>query len=50
LADAVTTEIASAAAGRDREEATAGAPLRARVQSKTPVEFRPGESVNRSIA
>jgi DNA-binding LacI/PurR family transcriptional regulator len=50
LADAVTTEIAAAAAGREREEATTAKLLRARVQYKMPVEFSSGESVNRLIA
>jgi DNA-binding LacI/PurR family transcriptional regulator len=47
LADAVTSEIAASAAGRQPEEGTAPKLLRARVQYKIPVEFSPGESVHR---
>ena len=46
LADAVTSEIAAAAADREPEPATAAKLQRARAQYKIPVEFSPGESVN----
>jgi DNA-binding LacI/PurR family transcriptional regulator len=46
LADAVTSEIAAAAADREPEEGTAPKLLHARVQFKMPVEFSPGESVH----
>jgi DNA-binding LacI/PurR family transcriptional regulator len=47
LADAVTSEIVAAAAGREPEEGSVPKLLRARVQYKMPVEFNPGESVQR---
>jgi DNA-binding LacI/PurR family transcriptional regulator len=50
LADAVASEIAASAAGRQPEEGTAPKLLRARVQYKIPVEFSPGESVHRAEA
>ena len=46
LAEAVTSEIAAAAAERAPEEGTASKLLHARMQCKMPVEFSPGESVH----
>jgi DNA-binding LacI/PurR family transcriptional regulator len=50
LADAVTSEIAAAAADREPEERTTSKLLHARVQYKMPVEFCPGESVHQIVA
>jgi DNA-binding LacI/PurR family transcriptional regulator len=50
LADAVTSEIAVAAADREPEERTTSKLLHARVQYKMPVEFCPGESVHQIVA
>jgi DNA-binding LacI/PurR family transcriptional regulator len=47
LADAVTSEIVAAAADREPEGGSVPKLLHARVQYKMPVEFSPGESVNR---
>ena len=50
LADAVTSEIVAAAANREPEGGSVPKLLHARVQYKMPVEFSPGESVNRAEA